>query len=182
MGNQCVRGPQMTASTDDVRSVGPARAVVAWREVVASQESIAGVAHDPGAAELRGIAPHDLRVPEAPGARRRGAGVAAVVVPLALRHPRRHHRRGVPVPASPHEQVLAEVEQRGPTGRAVPAPRARVVLGVPRDLRAPCQRRNPDRLPGRVVSRQELGDCGRGARVAALPVVYASAAASVVTG
>ena len=113
-----------------------------------------------------GVAPHHLRVPQAPGARRRGARVGLVVVPLALRHPRRRQRRGVPVPALPDEDVLAEVEQRRPPGRAVPAPRVREALGIPGDLGAPDQRRHPNRLPRCVVHRQDLGNRGRGTRAA----------------
>jgi hypothetical protein len=114
------------------------------------------------APDLGGAPPHHLRVRPALPPRR--ARVVAVVVELALRHPRRHHLARVRPVARPPlvraARAAAHVRERAPTLPPVHLPR--------RDsqVRAPAKRGNAHRRARLVVRREVLirrrvvGCCG----------------------
>lgn len=128
---------------------------VARRPVVAGDDDagvVAGVADDGGAADVRRVVPHHLRVVAARVPLRRRAAVGVVVVPLLLRHPRRHGvgRRRAALGAE--VQVLPVVPgarwlQLAATGVQL----RRVVLRERRHRAVPDHRRHFHVAPGHVV-------------------------------
>lgn len=137
--------------------VGGLAGDVARRPVVAGDDDagvFAGFADDGGAADVRRVVPHHLRVVAARLPRRRRAAVGVVVVAEPLRHPRRHgvglgRRRaliGVEIQVLP--VVLGRRRlQMAATGVQI----RRVVLRERRHSVVPDHRRHSHVDPGHVV-------------------------------